>query len=284
MLHPSLGPILIVAAFIVLLGLERLFPLRSRKHTLIRRLGVNIVIAVVALGTAAVVVRPTAAYVLDTAYQGRWGVVHLASLPDGARYCLAFLLMDLTFYYWHRANHSIPFLWRFHSAHHVDPELDVTTAYRFHFGEVALSALFRTLQISIIGMSSGTFAVYEFVFQVNTLFQHSNVRLPLRFERVLNTVLVTPRMHGVHHSQVFKETNSNYSVVFSWWDRLHRTLRLNVPQSHITIGIAGYSDTADNSVLAVLSMPFRRQRQYWRRPNGTVVQRDEQVTGTGMAE
>jgi sterol desaturase/sphingolipid hydroxylase (fatty acid hydroxylase superfamily) len=107
---------------------------------------------------------------------------------------------------------------------------------------------------------------YELAFQANTLFHHSNVRLPLRLERALNTILVTPRMHGIHHSQREQETNSNYGVVFPWWDRLHRTLGLNVPQSEIVIGVPGYSLVEDNRLISVLTAPFRKQREYWRKP------------------
>jgi sterol desaturase/sphingolipid hydroxylase (fatty acid hydroxylase superfamily) len=93
-------------------------------------------------------------------------------------------------------------------------------------------------------------------------------------ERLLNLMIVTPRMHGIHHSQVRDENNSNFSVVFSWWDRLHRTLGLNIPQSEIVIGIPAYSDAADNGLWNALLLPFRRQRDYWRRADGSLVQRD----------
>jgi sterol desaturase/sphingolipid hydroxylase (fatty acid hydroxylase superfamily) len=127
------------------------------------------------------------------------------------------------------------------------------------------------------------FAVYELVFQANTLFHHSNVRLPIRVERLLNLVLVTPRMHGIHHSQVRNETNSNYSVVFSWWDRLHRTLGLNIPQSAIVIGVPAYSNPADNRLMDDLLLPFRRQRDYWRLPDGTAVGRDPAALSSGRS-
>lgn len=182
--------------------------------------------------------------------------------------------MDLSFYYWHLLNHRVPVLWRFHNVHHMDPDLDITTALRFHFGELALSAGFRVVQIVAIGVSPVTYAVYEVVFQANTLLHHSNVRLPIRLERPLNKLLVTPRMHGIHHSQVEREANSNYGVVFPWWDRLHRTLGLNVPQSALTIGVPAYSEPGDNRLWAAIVQPFRRQRDYWRRPDGTAVTRE----------
>jgi len=185
--------------------------------------------------------------------------------------------MDLAFYYWHLANHRIPLLWRFHNVHHTDPELDVSTAFRFHFGEIALSSFFNVIQISLIGISPWAFAVYQLVFQSEVLFHHSNLRLPIAFERLLSKVLVTPRMHGIHHSQVHRENNSNFGTVFPWWDRFHRTLGLNIPQSEVVVGIPAYSLPADNSVPNALLMPFRKQRDYWRSPDGTEVQRDKSV-------
>jgi sterol desaturase/sphingolipid hydroxylase (fatty acid hydroxylase superfamily) len=125
------------------------------------------------------------------------------------------------------------------------------------------SAALRAAQVALIGASLWTYVVYEVVYQSCTLFHHSNVRLPLAVERRLNWLLVTPRMHGIHHSQVREETNSNYSVIFPWWDRLHRTLRLNVPQAAIAIGVPAYTDPADNQLSHVLQLPFQPQRDYW---------------------
>jgi sterol desaturase/sphingolipid hydroxylase (fatty acid hydroxylase superfamily) len=161
------------------------------------------------------------------------------------------------------ANHRIHFLWRFHNVHHIDPDLDVSTAFRFHFIEVGLSAGFRALQVLVIGPSFFAYLVYESAFQLGTLFHHSNTRLPPGLERALNVLLVTPRMHGIHHSNVREENISNFGVVFPWWDRLHRTLRLNVPQADVVIGIPAYSGPADNRILRCFAMPFHPQRDYW---------------------
>jgi sterol desaturase/sphingolipid hydroxylase (fatty acid hydroxylase superfamily) len=133
------------------------------------------------------------------------------------------------------------------------------------------------VQILVIGVSPWVYAAYELVFQANTLFHHSNVRLPIRFERALNRLLLTPRMHGIHHSQVRRETNSNYGVVFPWWDRLHRTLGLDIPQAEITIGVPGYSRPEDNRRWDATWLPFRRQRDDWRRPDGSVVEREAEA-------
>jgi sterol desaturase/sphingolipid hydroxylase (fatty acid hydroxylase superfamily) len=268
-------PVIVVAILAVLFALERLFPLRKSTRLLIGRLVVNFSVSALTFFTAAVLVRPAALTTMHWADAKTFGLVHLVRLPAALEFALSFLLMDLAFYYWHVLNHRVPFLWRFHNVHHIDPDLDVSTGFRFHFGEVAMSLVFRVVQVSVIGLSGWAFAVYELVFQGETLFHHSNLRLPIRFERLLNKVIVTPRMHGIHHSQVRRENNSNFGVVFPWWDRLHRTLGLNIAQAEIAIGIAGYSQPEDNELGNALLMPFRKQRDYWRRLDGSLVEREK---------
>lgn len=275
---PALITLLLVGSlFAVFFVLERFFPLRARKAEVIARLFVNLCFSALAFVVAGLLVRPAAQSALHWAGARPFGFIHLVPLPAAAQFTLAFLLMDLSFYWWHWLNHRVSFLWRFHNVHHIDPDLDVSTGFRFHFGEVAMSALFRVIQVALIGISGPAFATYELVFQINTLFQHSNVRLPIRLERVLNKVFVTPRMHGIHHSQVQGETNSNYSVVFPWWDRLHRTLGLNIPQAEIVIGVPGYSMPDDRTLLNSLLMPFKKQRDYWRGPDGAVPRRTSRI-------
>jgi sterol desaturase/sphingolipid hydroxylase (fatty acid hydroxylase superfamily) len=259
--------------FALLLLAQQLFPLRERRKGLLARFVVNGCLTALVFLAAALVVRPSALQTLNWAAAKPFGLVHLVPLPSWARFIAGFLLLDLSFYYWHRANHKVPWLWRFHNVHHIDPDLDVSTGFRFHFGEVLFSTVFRVVQVSLIGVSFTTFAIYELVFQANTLFHHSNVRLPIRLERLLNQILVTPRMHGIHHSQVRDETNSNYGVVFCWWDKLHRTLGLNIPQSKIEIGVAGYSGPEDNRLWRMLIIPFIKQRDYWSRPDGSTPKR-----------
>lgn len=274
------GLVLLVALAgfgIALFALERLVPLRRETRSILGRLIVNAVLSALVLATASLLVRPVVEASLGRIAERPFGLVHLVALPLPVREVAAFLLMDLSFYYWHLLNHRVPLLWRFHNVHHVDPDLDVTTALRFHFGELAFSAVFRLVQIVAIGVSPWTYLAYELVFQANTLFQHSNVRLPIGVERALNKVLVTPRMHGIHHSEVRAESHSNYGVVFPWWDRLHRTLGLDVPQSAITIGVPAYSRAGDNRLWELLRMPFGAQRDYWCGADGRLVERDETV-------
>lgn len=259
----------ILAFFLFLLMLESLKPLRRRKRSQSPRLAVNLLITALSFGVGLAVVRPIALFEVSTwAEAHNFGLLPWSGLPFGVQFALGFLWMDLSFYWWHRANHVYPLLWRFHNVHHIDPDMDVTTSFRFHFGETFYSTAFRVLQVGVAGVFPFTYLFYEFIFNLATMFHHSNLRLPLGFERVLNKIIVTPRMHGLHHSAVGAETNSNYSVIFRWWDYVHQTLRLNVPQKELVIGVPGYLLPQDNAVLHLISLPFTRQRPYWRWPSG----------------
>ena len=237
-----LGVVVAVGTVAALLFLaERAWPLRRPRAALLARLGVNVLVAAIALAVAGTVVRPLVLRVLGLAAETPFGLLGWLTLPPLVEAVLAFLLLDLSFYWWHRANHRVPLLWRFHNVHHFDPDLDLSTALRFHFVEIAFSAAFRVAQVVVLGLPAAVYWSYELCFQANTLFHHSNVRLPIGLERALNKVMVTPRMHGIHHSQVEREAMSNYGVLLPWWDWLHRTLRLNVPQRLIEIGVPAYS-------------------------------------------
>jgi len=255
--------LVIGAVLLILFALERIFPLREPRRALSPRLWVNFVLSVQTYAAATLFVRPVSGFFIAWSSTKEFGLVHWFGLPHWAGLILGFFLLDVSFYYWHRLNHVTPFLWRFHNVHHLDPDMDASTGFRFHFGEVALSAGFRAVQIVMIGPELSTFLIYELVFQLETYFHHSNLRLPQRLDRALNLLIVTPRSHGVHHSQRQAETDSNYSVVFSLWDRLHGTFRYPIPQSEITIGVPGYDEQGDNRIGNALAQPFRKQRSYW---------------------
>jgi sterol desaturase/sphingolipid hydroxylase (fatty acid hydroxylase superfamily) len=267
------GPAL-AALFLLFLGLETWRPLRRWVQSRWERLLTNGAVAATAAVTARLSLVPAVVWVASRVEQSRWGLLFLLPVSPLIGTLLAFLLLDYTVYLWHRLNHMVPFLWRFHSVHHTDLDLDVSTAFRFHFGELLLSVLYRCAQVTLIGVGPALALVYEIALEGATEFHHSNWRLPLPWERALNRVFVTPRMHGIHHSIVERETNSNWSVIFSWWDRLHRTARLGIPQEAITIGVPAYRDARDLTFLRLLAMPFRRQRPTWLLPNGDHPERE----------
>ncbi|MCO4755581.1 MAG: sterol desaturase family protein [Bacteriovoracaceae bacterium] len=254
---------LVVSTAIILFIVEKIYPLRQAKEKLFPRLLSNFVMAAMTFIAANIFVRPMAMKALDLTTTSGLGVLQYLDQSPVVSAVLGFLLLDVSFYYWHRLNHKIPFLWRFHNVHHSDPDLDVSSGFRFHFGEVALSSIFRFVQVILIGPSLAIYLGYEFVFQIATFFHHSNLRIPRTFERLLRIVIVTPRMHGMHHSNYKLETDSNYSVVLSLWDRIHRTFTQDIPFENVEIGVPGYSDAVDNNISNLVASPFRKPKDYW---------------------
>jgi sterol desaturase/sphingolipid hydroxylase (fatty acid hydroxylase superfamily) len=175
---------------------------------------------------------------------------------------IAFLLLDYSNYLWHIVLHKMPLMWRFHLVHHTDLDLDITTAFRFHFGELIGSVFFRGAAVILIGISPLMVLIYEIAFDVSNQFQHSNLKIPFRFEKALNKILVTPRMHGIHHSIKKRETDSNFSIIFSFWDRLHSTIKLNVRQDEIVTGVPVYADEKELTTVNLLKLPFTKIRKW----------------------
>jgi len=153
------------------------------------------------------------------------GLIHWFNLPPGGKLVLGFLAFDLWMYGWHRANHTMPFLWRFHRMHHSDPELDTTSALRFHAGEMLISAVLRLAVIPLLGIPLNHLLLYELILEPVILFHHSNIALPETLDRPMRLLIVSPNMHRVHHSNIPEETNSNYASIFSFWDRIWGTYR-----------------------------------------------------------
>lgn len=186
------------------------------------------------------------------------GLLRLIDMPPWLHWALALILFDLWQYIWHRLNHAVPLLWRMHAVHHCDPELDVSSGVRFHTGEIALSALCRLVVLPAIGMTIEQLAVYELVVMPIVLFHHSNIRLWPGVDRLLRVVIVTPRMHWVHHSRYQPETDSNFASGLSVWDRLLGTFRLRGDPSTLRLGLHGFDKPRSTTLLGMLKSPFQR--------------------------
>jgi len=245
------------AALGALFVAERRRPLRRQAEPGPERVGRNLTIGLLAAATTAAAEMPIVAPVQRLAERRRLGLLRRLPMPRALRVALGVLLLDYTLYLWHRLNHHAPFLWRFHAVHHVDLDLDSTTGVRFHFGELAMASGFRALQVLLLGVDRETLRLWQQMLLVSVVFHHSNLELPIEVEQGLNTVFVTPRMHGIHHSTRPAETDSNYSSLLSCWDRVHRSLRLDVPQTEITIGVPGFPEREDVTLERSLMLPFR---------------------------
>ncbi len=259
----------VTGAFAVFLWSEWRFPLRRSRESKLKRMGRNLALAGTGLAAFELlqipIVRPVSAWTME----GRVGLLNWIPASGWARTAAAVILLDYTLWFWHWINHRVPLFWRFHRVHHVDRDMDASTGLRFHLGELVLSVGYRALQIVVIGADPLAVSVYQILLSASILFHHSNTRLPVGLERLLCRLIVTPRMHGIHHSDYRNEADTNWSSILSAWDYLHGTVRLDVPQDAITIGVPAF-DAADKVTLGrLLVMPFLRRGTDWKRPDGS---------------
>ena len=246
LLLPYKGAVVLTALALILL-LDRLIPAVQVVGG-VKRVAKNLSFAAVnAVLSWAIVVPVTAlaaGYALDwrPLWWGGWSGM-----------LLDLLILDCWIYWWHRANHELPFLWRFHEIHHLDEFLDASSALRFHFGEVLLSSLVRALVIFLMGVPLLTVVVFETLLALLTMFHHSNIRLAPKLERALAAVIVTPSIHWVHHHAIRRDTDSNYATLLSLWDRLFRSKSLTQRTPEMPIGVEGGKD---RGFVPLLKRPF----------------------------
>ncbi|MBA3892898.1 MAG: sterol desaturase family protein [Gemmatimonadales bacterium] len=261
---------LTVAWFAGLVWLERRQGLRDRQvESKLRRDVRNLAVGGFGAIALHVAERPIVVPLARLVRRRRWGLLQQMRLPPWAETVLAVVLMDYTLYLWHVLVHKVPWLWRFHLVHHADLDMDASTALRFHFAELAVSVPWRAAQVAAIGVSPPALSAWQTFLFCSILFHHSNVRLPIGLERRLSRWVVTPRLHGIHHSMLEDEANSNWSSGLTLWDWLHGTLRRNVAQPAIVIGVPGYRDPAELTLPDVLALPFGEERLGWDNPDGT---------------
>ncbi len=193
----------------------------------------------------------------------RLGLLFALDPPATLRRIAGILLLDYTLWWWHWLNHRVPGLWRFHLVHHVDRDLDGSTGIRFHFGEMAMSVFFRAAQVRLLGVDRLSASIWQTLLLISIVFHHSNLRLAESTDRLLARWIVTPRMHGIHHSTYREETDSNWSSLFSLWDAIHGTLRVDPPQEAIEIGVPAYQSPEDVTLPRITALPFVEQRDDW---------------------
>jgi len=259
---------IVLGTFGVLVWLENRRPLRGSVEPKLKRNIRNLTVAGFAAVALQMAEHPVARPLTKLVERKNLGLLKIVRLPKILETILAVILMDYTLYLWHVLTHKVPFLWRFHLVHHVDLDLDASTALRFHFGELTISTLWRAAQIVTIGVSPISFAAWQMLLFPEILFHHSNVKLPVELEKRIGKFIVTPRLHGIHHSIVRDETDSNWSSGLTVWDWLHGTLKTDVPQNEIVIGVPAYQNADEVTTTKILPLPFEAQKNDWRLSGG----------------
>ena len=233
-------------------------PRRTRSYARWQRWPSNL--GMVFLNSALVkLVFPFAAVALAAGGEARgWGLLNAIALPFWLKVVAAVVVLDFAIYLQHVLVHAVPALWRLHRMHHADLDFDVTTGARFHPVEILLSMGVKFMVISALGAPALAVLVFEVVLNATAMFNHANVRLPVRVDRILRLFVVTPDMHRVHHSVVARETNSNFGFNLPWWDRLFGTYRAQPAAGHeaMIIGIEQFREPRELWLDRMLIQPL----------------------------
>ncbi len=248
-----------VTVFLAMALWEAAAPRRLRSYSRLMRWPSNL--AIVALNTALTrIVLPTTAVALARMGEKRgWGLLNNLPVSPWMAVVASVILLDAAIYLQHVMFHAVPALWRVHRMHHTDLDFDVTTGARFHPIEILLSMLIKFGVVAALGAASLGVLIFEVLLNATSMFNHGNVRIPVRLDRYLRWLMVTPDMHRVHHSILVRETNSNFGFNLPWWDRLLGTYRDQPAAGHddMTIGIEQFREARELWVDRMLLQPFR---------------------------
>ena len=247
-----------IGVFLLMVSWEVVAPRRLRTMSKPKRWFVNIGIVVLDTVVVRLLFAGAAVGTAILAGEKGWGVLNVLDWPAWLAVVAAVVLLDVVLYLQHVMFHAVPVLWRLHMVHHADLDVDVTTGVRFHPIEVVLSMVIKLAAVVLIGASPWAVLVFEVLLNATSMFNHSNVRIPERIDRILRWLVVTPDMHRIHHSVIREETNSNFGFNLPWWDRLLGTYCRDPAQGQrgMTIGLDQFRNPDRLTLPRILVLPF----------------------------
>lgn len=251
-----------IGLFAILAVIEWVAPRRARRHSQANRWLTNWLFTVantLALRALALALPLLAVGAAVDANQNGWGVFNAIALPVWIEISLAILIFDFAIWAQHVITHKVPILWRLHQVHHADPDIDVSTAIRFHPIEIALSMILKIGLVYLLGTAAIAVVLFEIILNGTAMFNHANIKLPLWLDAIVRRVLVTPDMHRVHHSVHRDEHDSNYGFALSIWDRLFGTYIAQPSAGHdeMDIGLE-WQDERPTRIGFSMRLPFRK--------------------------
>ena len=255
------------AVFLLMAAIELIRPKRrlsvSKPRRWLTNLGIAGVDTLVLRLMAALTVPVAAVAAAFFAKERGLGLLNQVDWPYWVKLVIALLALDLAIWFQHLVSHKVPVFWRLHQVHHADRDIDVTTAVRFHPVEIALSMLWKIVVVIPLGASPFAVFLFEVILNACAMFNHANIALPAWLDRALRLFIVTPDMHRVHHSVLYREHDRNYGFNLSLWDRLFRTYLAQPEAGHqgMTIGLPPYQSEAPTRFGWSLWLPFGQQRR-----------------------
>jgi len=233
--------------FVLILIIELTHPFFKKRKKIPVHVVNNLATGVLSITIAALINRYTGLSILNSNESG--------SLLNTIFTLIAF---DIWMYFWHRMNHEIRFLWAFHKAHHSDIQMDSSTAFRFHPGELIFSTFARIPVFFILGITLNELIIYETLAVCLVIFHHSNIEIPKKIDKMLIPFIVSPNYHRIHHSDIWTETNSNYSSVLTVWDWIFRSRKWRDDAQNIRLGLKLYRKSEWQNLKGILLTPFKK--------------------------
>ena len=249
-----------IGVLVVMASAEALFEKKQRQQSRVKRWPANLGLIVVDMLVLRILGPVSAIVAANYALDNSWGLLAMSPipLPFYVEVLLGIVLLDMAIYFQHVISHKVPIFWRFHQVHHADRDIDVTTGFRFHPIEIALSVLYKCIVIVLLGPVTLAVIVFEVLLNASAMFNHANVRLPQKVDQLMRLLIVTPDFHRVHHSEIQAETDSNYGFFLSIWDRLFKTYTVQPQKGHadMVIGLTEYQHEKPASLFWCLKLPF----------------------------
>ncbi len=256
--EPAIRMAFFIGIFLIVAIFELLVPRRPLSTSKTSRWFGNIGIVIINTVLLRVLFPAAAAGMAVWISRQGWGAFNNFELPYWLKVVLSVIILDLVIYLQHVMFHAVPLLWRLHMVHHADLDYDVTTGTRFHPIEIILSMVIKGAAISVLGPPVLGVIIFEILLNGTAMFNHGNFFIPLKIDRMLRWVVVTPDMHRVHHSVFPSETNHNFGFNLPWWDRVMGTYRAQPSRGHegMTIGLNQFRDPSRLTLPWMLILPF----------------------------
>ena len=244
----------------LLWSLECIVPLYRYQNSRVRHALPNVGLTLILVLTN-LALSFSSAYLADFTVRHGVGLLALIALPHWSRVLVGVAALDFFAYLAHLLLHKSWLGWQFHRVHHSENAVDVTTAFRQHPGETVWRLLWQLAAIVVFGIPLWIVIIYLIISALNAQLEHANIKLFVGLDRLLRLLVVTPNMHKVHHSRDQRETDSNYSNIFSFWDRLLGTYTADIDFRKLRYGLDGFDARERQTLRALLKMPFIRYKR-----------------------
>jgi sterol desaturase/sphingolipid hydroxylase (fatty acid hydroxylase superfamily) len=246
----------LIGSILLFICLENTFPFFKFKSSFQQRTHPNLMLALtnITLNNLSIVI------LLNWIWQQNlWhGLLSTIKLPWLA-VIISFISLDLYMYFWHRLMHICPVGWRFHQIHHVEISMNTSTAYKFHPIEVITSSLPKLFLIWLLGIKSDYLFFYEVILSIELIFHHSNLSIPWKLDKYISYLVVTPNYHRLHHSQSLKDSQSNYSSFFTFWDKIFKSYAYPKYPEKIKLGLSQHPQ--ELNLINLLLLPFKHHQK-----------------------